>query len=847
MESGRRSSTNEQRERRRKTKKKGALPLAMFLSFNDRGIHPHCPNASNPYHKCDRHCFEKIPNGKNLLDAVRSGGNGREREMPAEKRGVNPNCANASNPYHNCAEFCGEENTLKKRAEKKIGKLPNCKYASNPYHECAKFCFEDTRQMEYLQDSMKLKDENEALIDLDRGLIPECIDASIPFQICPEDCFQNVPEKNQSEQVIEQKILEKERIVDYIERRGQNSEDQYACSPHNGYTDLPSKSILKRSITEGDIRLLPECKNAMNNSDVCAEFLLHNAPEKNRSEQGINKKNSRNSSEEKKVVSSREKKSKNPQYEYVSNPHHECDELCSKIMPERKTTEGVDPKRSFSYHSVSNNKFGNGPDKEQLEGVMKSGGETKEVVPVVKVHSDCQYSSNPYHVCVEYCIQNVPKKTLVGGDGVNPECQNASNPYHVCAEYCFQDVHNKDRTGRALLKSKGKKAVAPGEIGVNPECKNSSNPYHVCAEYCINDVPIVDKNGKAAIKLKEKMKMIPLEEGVNPECKHASNPYHVCAEYCSQSSPVKEQVMKTRSQQKMKKVFSNIETATTSLQCKYATNPYHECTKYCSKNLPNRQMSGVVTVTKTKEGKKEISNAAKGVDSKYTNASNLYHKSGEHSSKQLPENTDSVEGVASALTKEKKRNLSKEEIGFHDMDYRCKETSIQNRNFAKLSDRKVGIESIEASNPIHELVTNLQSDEENGIETKNLVDNADVKTVRLDATDLFKEWANYCSQHMITEKTGESKGYKSANVDDSNNLKFFEKGLYRGRLPCSFPALLLFFLGFLFGLLRCNEVTHSLVMPSEKNNGSEKMSHEQADPQCRIMSDSYHKCSEHCF
>lgn len=83
----------------------------------------------------------------------------------------------------------------------------------------------------------------------------------------------------------------------------------------------------------------------------------------------------------------------------------------------------------------------------------------------------CVNASNPYHVCAEYCSRKRNKiehshddiklsntVTAVVGSGtahqeingglktvererVNPNCRNSSNPYHICADYCFQKIN----------------------------------------------------------------------------------------------------------------------------------------------------------------------------------------------------------------------------------------------------------------------------------------------------------------------------------------------------------------------------------------------------------------------
>lgn len=184
-----------------KTKKKfGSLPLGAFLSFNDRGVHPKCPNASNSYHKCGRHCFDKIPAEGDP-----------DRRKKFENEGVNPNCPNASNPYHKCAEYCFEklqdQPAMKAKEEKKAGLTTDrlvkyeCKFASNPYHVCAKHCLESVPARDQPEYTMRLKSSREVKKGPRRkerttGSPPPCQHKSIPYHECTEICLPTGPNKN---------------------------------------------------------------------------------------------------------------------------------------------------------------------------------------------------------------------------------------------------------------------------------------------------------------------------------------------------------------------------------------------------------------------------------------------------------------------------------------------------------------------------------------------------------------------------------------------------------------------------------------------------------------------------
>ncbi|PKA45983.1 hypothetical protein AXF42_Ash019744 [Apostasia shenzhenica] len=191
-----RSIISKQEFRERRRKKMGVLPFSMFLSFNDRGVHPRCPHASNPYHKCVRYCIEKLPSG-----------NVKDGEEVAERRGVNPSCPNASNPYHKCADYCFQKipQETEKEQEENIADVddravgPKCKNASNPYHVCSEYCFETfaldqprkVSRLKSLQPKRKSSSNREMTI-----MNTQCKYASNPSHKCSKYCIQNTLERD---------------------------------------------------------------------------------------------------------------------------------------------------------------------------------------------------------------------------------------------------------------------------------------------------------------------------------------------------------------------------------------------------------------------------------------------------------------------------------------------------------------------------------------------------------------------------------------------------------------------------------------------------------------------------
>lgn len=259
MESGRSVGSGDEF---REGPKKGGLPLAVFLSFNDRDVHPQCPNAFNPYHKCGRYCLDKIPFGDKLLDGERSGGSSVECEKLSERKGVTPGCPNASNPFHKCADYCFEkikrEDVVKEPVKKK-GVLitkdrsdvsTNCKYASNPYHKCDKFCFEGIHDSEHSKDVMKPKEQKN--IQIADRVSPQCKYASNPYHVCSEYCFQEVPERGQPVNGMKVNNL-KERKINFKSREitGVDPNCRNASNPFHKCTASCFQNVAERDKSDG--------------------------------------------------------------------------------------------------------------------------------------------------------------------------------------------------------------------------------------------------------------------------------------------------------------------------------------------------------------------------------------------------------------------------------------------------------------------------------------------------------------------------------------------------------------------------------------------------------------------
>ncbi|XP_020576097.1 uncharacterized protein LOC110021796 isoform X3 [Phalaenopsis equestris] len=917
MEVGRRSSSskNEFRESRSGRKKMGALPLAMFLSFNDKDVHPDCPNVSNPYHKCGRHCLVEIPRGKNFLDALRSDGD-QEWEKKSGKMGVNPNCPHASNPYHKCAGYCldklseklqdaGKDQAATKLRGSKEGEKvlyaktntgfhPHCKHASNPNHECAESCFqsltegniaqgekhkefsnkankssmrlnrnasnhnkvsetcfEDTPKKEHLMGDMKSKKKNEIDLTLQRELSSECRSASNPYHECGEYCIQHVPEREQHRPVIKLKSFQ---------------EGEKVMSKKDSDAEKRKAEIEIRETVEQIVNL--EYKNASKPSHLCPEFCPEIVCERDRHEQVIRLRTTKEGCKN------------------VLKPHHECTEFCFKSTPDRNIVEGENSKGGFMesdenvhtspkhapnpYNEFTEYYIEETSKKGQLERAIKPKEESEKVVFAEQgMNLDCRNVSNPDHARAAYCYQSVPKKErfrqtiknlkeediviLPSERRVSPECKFASNPYHVCAQYCLQNAIESEQHGQALMQSKENKAVFPLER-VNPQCKYASNAYHVCAESCLQNVPNGHHPERSVMKSREEKKVVtstavvdldckhlsnpynvcaehcsenflerdppqqtiknlkeediavlPSERRVSPECKFATNPYHVCAEYCLQNAIESEQhgqVMKLKSVKELKNLVSNKKIISGHPQCQYASNPYHQCAEYCfNKNIPGIKLPN--GVMKKNERKKEKRNACRRDENpKYKDASNSFRRCAEYCPEEISPKNEAIEG-SSAKVEKKKRNSSKEN---------------------------------ESREP------------------------TDVPPLRGDSTDLYHEWAKYCSQTKVADQDEIVKQAKKAGIGESTRRNGkgdclqnyhgsanIEKVEATGDFSRSLFISLFFLVGFLLGLLRWSRVIYSLVMSSEKSEEPKRMRQgRHLDPKCEKVSDPFHKCSHYC-
>ncbi|XP_072967574.1 uncharacterized protein [Typha angustifolia] len=268
----------------------------------------------------------------------------------------------------------------------------------------------------------------------------------------------------------------------------------------------------------------------------------------------------------------------------ASNPYHRCGEYCGA-----KRSPAAGKPRIESPELAQNGSGTNPKRRTERGGsgglplyVFLQNGSADDIG---KVDPRCANASNPYHVCTESClsklhgvarakVQRSPVSLFSrhsswssGDEGsvkvredrkVDPRCANSSNPYHVCADYCFNKLHAIEQAGRSTPVENGTKtpkitsnminqaegstseenSVKIGENRtVDPRCKKASNPYHVCTENCLNRSSQMEHvNGvKPVSTAKESNGRLDMVEKryVNPNCVNASNPYHRCSEYCS--------------------------------------------------------------------------------------------------------------------------------------------------------------------------------------------------------------------------------------------------------------------------------------------------------------------------
>ncbi|KAI0501093.1 hypothetical protein KFK09_019311 [Dendrobium nobile] len=661
-----------------------ALPLAMVLSFNDKGVHPDCPNVSNPYHKCGRHCLDNIPSGKDFLNAIRKDGD-RELEKLSQKKRVNPKCPHASNRYHKCAEYCldkvsekrpdaGEQQPgMNPKEEKKEvftterGMKPACIHASNPYHACAESCFQTVPEKDQPGQSIRLQGpmEGEKVLSTKKkaGIPPQCKHASNPNHECTQSCFQSVTDRNVAEG-------EKANTTNRSRVRLNRSASSHNKINGDCFEDTPRKKNLRGVVVdmkpkkenELDVTIQQgftfECKNASNPYHVCAEYCFQSVPKREPHGKVIRVKSLKEGVKVKSNIENTDAKPKeneiivaveqrvNLEYKNASNPSYVCLEYCSESVPERDRYEqGKSYSRckyaSRPHHECTEFCFRNTPERSLAKG-ENSQGVSMETDKYV--HSSRKHASSPYNKVTEYYCKDTSEKehpegvikpkeesevVVIAEQGVNPECKSALNTDHVRAEYCFQSAPEKEQHGQEKPKGVSFKIDKSRAL---PNHEHASNPYHEVIEYCFDDNP-EKEHPSGAVKPKEERLVVTAEPGVNLVCKYASNPYHECAEYCIQNLHIKDQSGKALMKPKENKVADPLEIL--NPQCKHTSNPYHVCAEYCSQSVSNGHQPRKAMMKSKEEKEVVASPQVLSFDCKY--ASNPYHECGEYCLENAPE------------------------------------------------------------------------------------------------------------------------------------------------------------------------------------------------------------------
>ncbi|XP_020599195.1 uncharacterized protein LOC110038647 isoform X2 [Phalaenopsis equestris] len=498
---------------------------------------------------------------------------------------------------------------------------------------------------------------------------------------------------------------------------------------------------------------------------------------------------------------------------YASNPYHDCAEFCEKF-PEKLQDEGKKPaqykgmkklqkdgatpttiKALKSFNSCAGNFFSINPASYQATRSKKMW----IMADRSDVHPYCENASNPYHNCAEYCFHNVPNRDQLGQEkGVvsilqretNSCRENMSDSY---IEYNIEDVPEKEQPGLVVTNSKEEKKIdLTAERWVNPNCQFASNPYHTCAEYCLQNDPGWERHGHVK-KLKSLRKIVSNKEtSANLRCNFASNRYHECGAECFQNKL------------DLSKANEGVDP-----KCQFASNPYHICAEYCIQNVPEMEKHGrAMKLNNQLKLKKTVSNIETTIvhrcfASNSNHACNAYFFEND-----LDQNI--VEGAYPAvIAEEKKRNSPSEKSSYVSM-----ENSTVNLEFSEASE--VQSDYAEFSEGIAvEVVTNDLIP----VETKIARETSDVQLLQLDASDLFLEWAKYCSKEKIAEfkivKQVERRACETKNGQahlkyyDSSN---FKKAEAQGSLPLSISTSILFLLGFLFALFRWTQMIHSLCL-----------------------------------
>ncbi|XP_076958547.1 uncharacterized protein LOC143634292 isoform X2 [Bidens hawaiensis] len=525
------------------------------------GLYLYCRHSSNPYHVCSEYCFNSIADTNKLainnqpagLKAEPTSSQPTATSVEAEKTG---GCRHASNPYHVCSEYCFEVTSDTKKNEpaglkaetkssqptsistvtvqaEKTGVHRGCRHSSNPYHVCSEYCFEVTADPEKSaakNEPAGLKAETRssqptsisvATVQAEKtGVRRDCRYSSNPYHVCSEYCVEVNSEPKKSTAKHE---------PDGLKAATKSSQ--------------PTSTSTATSVQAKKTGVHQDCRYSSNPYHICSEFCFEVTSEPKKSvtkNEPAELKAETRSSQPTSISTATSVQAKKTgvhgDCRYLSNPYHVCSEYCTEGTSEPKKSAGKNEPDGLKAKTRSSQ-----PTSIATSVQDKKTGE----------HRDCRYSSNPYHVCSEFCFEvtSDPKKSAAKNEpdglkaktrssqptsiatsvqdkktGEHRDCRYSSNPYHVCSEFCFE-VTSEPKKSAAKNEPAGLKAETrssqPTKIAtsvqvkktvVHRNCRYSSNPYHVCSEYCFEVIAEPKK--------------------LQPDSKYPSNRYHLCVEYC---------------------------------------------------------------------------------------------------------------------------------------------------------------------------------------------------------------------------------------------------------------------------------------------------------------------------
>ncbi|CAL5049627.1 unnamed protein product [Urochloa decumbens] len=403
---------------------------------------------------------------------------------------VNPDCPNAANPFHRCAEYCPVP------PPRGAAKVPAKPSPTRP--RAAQNGTRNGDGAKRVVPAAAAADGSEEETGTERAVNPEYYPVQAPRAApkstpSPPPAGLAYPAQNGTVHWDEEEC--EITAADDSEEADQSIE----VSPEVGRARRSARPPAKHEEAGGERQwraVNPDCPNAVNPFHRCAEYCPVPVP------RGVAKHpppgNEGSTHSDPGGLNPRPRRRDKgggsgglPLYVFL----REGSDAEGKKMAEagRSSESAKSPLSLFSRHSRRSSSSSE-------EGSVKSAGSRK-------VDPKCPNAANPFHECGEHCAGKMqqaeqrkgtkmqsPSPRRKGGKDVaaipnwkvDPRCPNASNPFHMCAQYCFDQLNEASHTSATKSdKKKGKavsKEVERGEI--NPDCVNASNPYHKCGEQC---------------------------------------------------------------------------------------------------------------------------------------------------------------------------------------------------------------------------------------------------------------------------------------------------------------------------------------------------------------------------